>query len=286
MSNAKLIKIMLLGGDLHGLRVVDAGGRVQGILCPRPLFPDAKRKRKEYFDNPGVYLLTDTPGGGELPEVYVGMAVNVGGRIITQDYDRDFWDTLIFFNTMDRSLNEAHARYLESKLISLALEAKGCKLDNKQKPRPNISEMDTLLADNFLADIQLCMSVLGYRFLEMPEKPRGKKEEQEILYFKASGINATGYESSEGFVVKKGSEAVQKPRASLYDRYKGLREDLKKNGVFEEKEGKLVLTQDYTFSSPSAAASVFSGCVMNGLTSWINQKGVELKELQKRKAAL
>ena len=282
MSNSKLINIILLGGDLEGVRVVDTEGNVRGILCPRSLFSDAKSKRKE-FERPGVYLLTGTHEKGELTKVYVGKSKRIGQRIISQDYDKDWWETLICFTSRDDSLNEAHAGYLESKLISLAQKVNQCKLDNKNTHPPSLPETDTIFADNFLKEILLSLSVLGYSYFEIPRKKRGK---QEILHLKAGGINAKGYESSEGFVVLKGSEAVLKPGNALYERYRGLRDDLKKNRVFKEESGKLVLTQDYTFTSSSSAASVLSGNVISGLTSWKNQKGVVLKELQEKKAAL
>ena len=42
----------------------------------------------------------------------------------------------------------------------------------------------------------------------------------------------------------------------------------------------LVLTQDYTFASPSMAAGVLLGRTANGRTEWKDAKGRTLKKLQ------
>ena len=48
----------------------------------------------------------------------------------------------------------------------------------------------------------------------------------------------------------------------------------------EEEEGKYILTQDYTFSSPSAAAAIFLARNANGRTEWKDSSGKTLKEIQ------
>jgi len=43
-----------------------------------------------------------------------------------------------------------------------------------------------------------------------------------------------------------------------------------------------VFTKDTEFSSPSAAAAVIHGGSANGLISWVNSSGVQLKQLQEK----
>jgi hypothetical protein len=59
-----------------------------------------------------------------------------------------------------------------------------------------------------------------------------------------------------------------------------LRNQLKEQGTLKEHAGKLVLTQDYLFSSPSQAATVMLARAANGRTEWKMNDGRSLKQLQ------
>ena len=55
--------------------------------------------------------------------------------------------------------------------------------------------------------------------------------------------------------------------------------------VFTESKDQYLLAQDYTFNSPSQAATVMMGRNANGRVEWKNKKGVTLKELQEAQAS-
>ncbi len=66
----------------------------------------------------------------------------------------------------------------------------------------------------------------------------------------------------------------------MYD----LRQELISKGVLVMQAGLYQFTQDYTFSSPSTAASVLLGRSANGRVEWKGRDGRTLKELQAAEA--
>jgi len=67
------------------------------------------------------------------------------------------------------------------------------------------------------------------------------------------------------FTVKAGSTAVLNDAPS----FKGkLRQQLRDSGILVPKDGLLIFTSDYTFQSPSAAATTVAGSPQNGNTAW------------------
>ena len=88
-------------------------------------------------------------------------------------------------------------------------------------------------------------------------------------------------------MVRAGSQAVVAV-TNAFNQMTGaseLRADLLKNGVLAEEVGALRFTQDYVFSSPSAASDIVLGGSTNGRTSWKDAKGRTLKEIQAAEAA-
>lgn len=155
------IKIFLPGGDSDGLRTIEKSGWSGcGIVVPRSLFPEAK-KRKE-LSRAGVYVLVGPAEESGLPRVYIGEGDPIRPRVEQHASKKDFWTTSIAFTSKDENLNKAHVQYLEARLIALAAQAKRCVLDNGNVPQiPSLSESDTADAAGFLAEMLLCFPVLG-----------------------------------------------------------------------------------------------------------------------------
>ncbi|MEI6234140.1 MAG: DUF4357 domain-containing protein [Planctomycetota bacterium] len=59
-----------------------------------------------------------------------------------------------------------------------------------------------------------------------------------------------------------------------------LRKALIEKGILAERNGKLTLTQDYCFDSPSTAAGVMLGRTANGRIEWKDEQGTTLRDLQ------
>ncbi|MGI6301298.1 MAG: GIY-YIG nuclease family protein [Verrucomicrobiota bacterium] len=271
------IKIFLPDGRPDGLRIVEKSNWTGcGIVCPRSLFNDAKSRPE--FERTGVYILVGTTDKSDLPVIYIGQGDRLIDRFRQHYSQKEFWTSMIFFTAKDEGLNRAHVQHMESRLISLAREAKKCELDNSASPiPPNLSEAEKADVESFLLDILSILPLVG---LSVFEKSQSNLRKKDLLSMKGKGIQAFGGEVPEGFFVQKGSFATLYEVPSIHKGIADLRSRLLDQGILEMADGKYVFTQDYTFNSPSYAAGVVLGRGANGRTEWKNSKGLTLKEIQ------
>ena len=90
-------------------------------------------------------------------------------RLAIHSKEKDFWIRAAAFISKDQNLNKAHVHYLEARMVKLADEAKRCELDNANKPQePSLSDADKADAELYLADMLLCLQVVGVNFLRNP----------------------------------------------------------------------------------------------------------------------
>jgi hypothetical protein len=282
------VRIFIPTGDPEGLRIIEKSNWTgQGLMFPRALFPEV-RQRPE-LQRTGVYVLWGPSESGQLPQVYVGEGDFVRDRLEQHHRQKDFWTHAIVFISKDQNLNKAHVQYLEARLVGLAAEAKRAMLDNSNVPQlPVLSEADRADAEGFLADILLCLPVLGVNVFERPKVPAPTASESEgvqELILRAKGIEASGIYTAEGFIVRAGSQAVKEEVPSIAEYLRSLRQSLLENGVLSDEGNCYRLTQDYTFNSPSAAAGVLLGRRANGRTNWKDAMGRTLKEIQEAAAS-
>jgi hypothetical protein len=271
------IRIFLPDGIPDGLRIIEKSNWTgKGVVCPRALLNTAK-SRKE-FSRAGVYILTGPADSGELPKVYIGEAETIGNRLSQHAIKKDFWTSVAFFVSKDDNLNKAHVQYLESLLVSLATQAKRCKLDNATEPNlPSLSEADQADVEAFFDEMLLCLPAIG---INVFEKPPQKRDDVTLLFCQGAGVLARGYESTDGFVVMKGSEGRGVVTKGCKEGVRNIRSTLLNSGVLSMEGKKCLLTQDYTFSAPSYAAAIFLGRAANGRTEWKTEDGRTLKQLQ------
>lgn len=271
------IRIFLHDGMPDGLRFVEKSNWTgHGIVCPRPRYSTAKALPE--FHRTGVYLLVGPTADENLQKAYIGEGDPIRDRLDDHHANKDFWTSVIAFTSKDSNLNKAHVQYLESRLISLAREAKRCTLDNGNTPAlPSLSDADTAEVETFLDEMLLIFPLLGVTVFEKPPVPT---PQERMLHMKAKGATAKGYEASQGFVVFKGSTAVRETVPSIEKYLVTLRKRLIEQGILEVSGDHYVLTQDYTFDSPSMAAGVMAGRTANGRDEWKDESGRSLKDIQ------
>ena len=255
IPRAFTVRIFLADGSPEGVRIVEKSNwNGRGIVCPRPRLTQAQARKE--FGEPGVYVLVGSSTKTDLPIVYIGEGDPVRDRLLSHnsDSEKDFWTQAVFFTG---NLNKAHIQYLESCLISLAEKAKRCEKANKKQPTlPSLSEIDRADAEGFLEEMLLCFGVLGFDFFQQPPEQNSSLLE---LKLSGKGLNAVGYESENGIVVRRGSDAALKSVPSTSVKSVALREKLIQLGVLELADNKYKFTQDYEFSAPSPAAVVILG---------------------------
>ncbi len=275
------IRIFLADGQPDGLKIVEKSNWTGcGVVCPRPLFSEAKGRRE--FTRTGVYVLVGPSEKSDLPQIYIGEGDPIRPRLEQHASKKDFWTTVIFFTSKDENLNKAHVQFLEARLIELASDAKRCELENSNKPQlPSLSEADSAEVEGFLDEMLLCFPVIG---LSIFEKPTQRASQAKEFVITAKGVRATGYETAQGFVVSIGSEAVADEVPSISSYLSEIRKSLLLSGILKRESNRFVFIQDYLFNSPSTAAGVVLARSANGRTEWQTKDGRSLKEVQEAEA--
>lgn len=276
------IRIFVPDGDPDGLRLVEKSNWTGvGVVFNRSIFKQVLDRPE--FERTGVYVLVGSSEDSTLPTIYIGEGDSVKQRLAAHYSQKDFWDWAVFFVTKDCSLNKAHVKHLESRLLGLAKVAKQCKLYSDQPSLPpTLSEAETADMESFLLDMLSIYPLLGLSVFEKTEVI--KRPDGEVLQIELGGsILARGMEAPQGFVVLKGSVLNDSIGRSFKDGgYKKLRDDLIESGVIEKINDTLTFQEAYTFNSPSAAATVILARGANGRAEWKNADGVSLKHLQEK----
>ena len=293
MSNhGRTVRIYLADGSPTGIRhaeVVNWTG--QAIVCPRTRIGELSNWTE--LQRPGIYILLGEDPALSTPLAYVGEAENVWTRLKQHVAFKDFWDQAVFFTSKDENLTKAHVKYLESRVVELALEAKRIKLENGASPTmSNLPRPDRDAMEAFLEPARILLGSLGFNFLEPIRKHKGGEASASnngplshiTLYLKVEkrGILAEGTVTDEGFVVAKGSIAEKTPRESLGAGYVKRRLELIEQGVLAEFGDHLKFTRDVLFTSPSAAAAIVCASPQNGRQCWKDEHGTTLAKVEEK----
>jgi hypothetical protein len=280
------LRIFVADGDPDGLRVVERSNWVgKALVFPRALLPRVKQRAE--LGQTGVYLLLGPREDGEGEMLYIGEGDPVRPRLESHYAQKDFWNRAVCFVAAPGQLNKAHVQFLEANLIRLARAAKRLPLDNANQPtEPSLSEADCADMQVFLDNMLGMLPVLGvYAFEQV--SPQDAAVAQGVLSCRGKGVAASGYEATQGFVVKAGSQAVVETTPSMQQHVRSmfdLRQELIANGVLVRDGEHYRFAQDYVFPAPSTAAAVVLGRSANGRVEWKDAGGRTLKELQEREA--
>ncbi len=280
------IRIFVANGDPDGLRIIERSNwNGKAMVFPRSVLPEIKKR--EEFGRTGVYLLLGPREDGEGELLYIGEGDPVRPRLESHFSKKDFWNRAIFFVTgQEGALNKAHVQYLEARLIELAQTAKRLPLDNLNHPkRPTLNEADQADMEVFLGHILQILPLLGISAFEKPGMLKTIRKKQ--LFLNSKGVSAEGFESTGGFVVCKGSQAVLESVPSMKTHVRGMydiRKKLLESEVLQKEDTCFRFSQDYSFSSPSTAAAVVMGRSANGRIEWKDKTGRTLKAIQENLA--
>ena len=281
----------MIDGTAYGPRLAEIGNWVgKALFSPRAMVN--KIMHRSEFDNPGVYCLKGDPSDNAYDEkIYIGEAENIKTRLKQHlsDPNKDFKE-VIFFVSKDELLTKTQIRYLESRLIQLAIKAKSSQIDNGNSPNlPTLHEADISDMEYFLEQIKLILPIMGFNFLisstatENPKKEfETKNEVHETYFIKTKTFEAKMIETDQGYIVTKGSEAKKSLSKSCTETYRNMRKKLIDTKIMIEKGDKLIFAEDAIFNSPSAASNMILGRNSNGFTEWVNKVGLTFKEVQER----
>ena len=282
MSNfGKSIRLFLIEGDTGGRWKCELSNWT-GLAFKVPRTLISKCTDRPELQYTGVYFLIGK-SDDQSDNVYIGEAEEVLKRLnqhISNDVWQD-WTECIVFVSRDNELNKAQAKYLESSLYTLAMNAGRCRLVNMNKPtKSSLSEPDRAEMEEFLYNLRILLGAMGHRFLEPPITT---EEEYKGTVFHMSGKNgydARGMPVSDGFVVLKGSRVSDTVSNSFKSTgYCKLRERLIAEGTIVDGR----FTKDYHFDSYSASSGVIQGWSSNGWVEWKTENGETLDAFLSKK---
>lgn len=287
----KKLTVYMIDGTAYGPRLSEIGNWVgKAIYSPRASVN--KIMHRPEFENPGIYCLKGDPTDEAFDEkIYIGEAENIKARLKQHlsDPNKDFKE-LIFFVSKDELLTKTQIRYLESRLVQLALEAKTAQIDNGNSPGlPTLHEADISDMEYFLEQIKLILPVMGFNFLISStvtakdfQHSESKSEIHEKYFIKTKTFKATMTETDQGYIVAKGSEAKKSLSNSCTETYRNMRRKLVETKVMVENGDKLIFVEDAVFNSPSAASNMILGRNSNGFSEWVSKDGLTFKEVQEK----
>lgn len=277
---ARSIKIFLVDGSASGLRTAELGlSTIKAVVVPRVSLSTVMNRPEP--KKTGVYVLIG-PDSDKLgtKKIYIGEGDMIINRLNSHNKDegKDFWEEAVIFVSKDENLTKSHVRYLEARMISLVRDAKRATVANGTTPpeQGKLPEADEIEMEEFISQAKLLLGTLGYDLFEPASTPTKARQEgisthppEKFIYagdkFKAECI--LDLEAGR-FIVKSGSTAKLTEAPSIATTYKNLRTQLISSGVLIKKENAYEFSQDYSFSSITAAAQVVGGKSINGRSAW------------------
>lgn len=296
-SRGKSINLFLMDGEVNG-RIKCTLANWTGVAYKLPRTELEKCNEREDLKQSGVYFLFGTDENTGKRNVYIGQAgIRKNGEGILyrlkehkRNPKKDYWNEAVVFTTSNNSFGPTEISYLENQFTNLALASGRYEIKNGNDPNPgNLTEEKQSEMEDYIDNAQITMGTFDHKVFE-PLAPKSRtvpadseaityENDDEILFFKRKSrksgltIEAQGMQTSEGFVVLKGSSIEMIDSDSIPSAIKKLREQ-------SNIDGQNILQTDTLFSSPSYAAAFVIGGAVNGLTSWRNSNGKSLKEIE------
>lgn len=293
MKRSKNINMFLMDGEVTGI-IKCTLSNWTGVIYKIPRIQLADLKSRDEMKQSGIYFLFGRNEDKQKDVTYIGQATNRknGEGVLlrvqehTRDIHADYFNDVIVLTTQNNSFGPTEISYLENKFTQLAKEAGRFIVKNGNEPNSgNVTEEKQSELDEVVENTLMIVGTLGYRvFVPMTKKVGQHISEGNSTHFylkrktKKSNrmIEAICEQTSEGFVVLKGSQVEMIDSPTLPTSLKELRKELMEANVI--KDG--ILQENQLFSSPSYAAAFLLGMPTNGRTDWKNQDGKTLKELE------
>ncbi|MER6194903.1 GIY-YIG nuclease family protein [Streptomyces cyaneofuscatus] len=230
--------------------------------------------------------------------IYIGEGEEVRIRLDAHVREKDFWSSAFVLTTKDDSLNKAHIRYLEARLIAMAQAAQIAAVENATNPAAlgRLSEPETSDMEAYLDEALILLPLLGVTAFEIYDEPAAsaaaqvtKNDQARITgqrYRLTTQLTeAEGYSDSRGFAVLAGALARKETKV-MVPGYQRIRQELVAEGILVDiNDRQYRLDRTFIFDSPSSAASVLAGGSKNGRTEWKDDQGRTIKENEEATAA-
>lgn len=273
-SPRSLIVIIPDGNPHHLQKVVGSADCVMMIVsreyCQTHNLFDVKE-----LTLPALYVLAD-----DDRKVYIGQAKQFAERVKDHLVKKPWWTRAYVFVSDGRRYHTASIEYLEYLAIRAAQMGVGydCS-ENKQTPsNPTLPIYERPQYDEVFEQIKFFLEYERCFAFNTGEDKEEQVLPQMIFSMTYKKCLSTGYIEdweTRRFCLQKGSEISPITTPSFNS--KQQRDNLLKH-CSKGKGGIFILDKDYSFSSPSMAATCCAGHPQNGLTSWKDSDGILLKQ--------
>lgn len=218
----------------------------------------------------GVYLLIGQDDDGPL--AYVGEAETMADRVKQHASQKDWWEQVVMVTTAGDALHKAHVKYLESRLVELALDAGQIRLENgNAPPRSSLNEAATANMESFLSTLQMVLPAIRVDVLASATRPIKDASDAPpgatafVMKNPKRGFFGTVDLIGGEFVLRKG--ARMRPFSEIpasVERQRIKRHALIDAGKISVKEGFDELLEPLAFNSPSGVSDFVLGTTTSG----------------------
>lgn len=291
----RTVQFLLIDGSASG-RIQARLDNWTGVAYRIPRLMLAASKDREDLRYCGIYFLFGEDENAGEDVVYIGQTSERknGDSLLARcaeharDEGKSFFNEVVFFTTTTDDFGPTELCYLENRFWKLSHDAKRFRIKNGNEPSVgNVTEAKQAELDRFIENAKILMNTLGYRLFEPIVPASSEIERKNVAFYMerntrtGTHVKAEGLWTNDGFVVRKGSELIQKEKHGLLKSAKERRKQLEADGVTElVREGVLLLNEDQLFSSPTAAAVFVTGCPCNGRTTWKTEDGKTFADIE------
>jgi len=276
MVFGKTIQLFLVDGDPNGRWICELSNWT-GVAYKIPRNRVKESESRAELSSPGVYFLFGRDDINDRPLIYIGEAENAIVRLKQHLDKKDNWYEVIVFISKDSNLNKAHIKYLENRFYSIAINCNRYSIDNPTVPtKSSISESEQATLDEFIHNTKILVNALGHKAFEPFTDKTSAANDNKIFYISVGDGKAKCVQTSDGFVLLKGS--------CIHDKStKSLRPGIRKKVEESRTNGKIVndiLREDTLFPNSSYAAQFAVGYSVSGPQQWKTTDGKTLKSFE------
>lgn len=278
-NSGQSLELFFIDGTPDGMLTAEIFNWTGHVLVtPRIRLPEALKREEAGFT--GVYILLGDNDDGNSVHAYIGESDDVAARIRNHDANRDWWTRAVLITSAANSLNKAHVRYLESRLIEEARRARRMKLENgNTPPLPSLSEAAKANMEQFVGYVLTILPAIridGFLIktrtqtsqVPIPNETANNPSAVFSLKLANGDVDATARLENGEFIVQAGSIGRSK-WIGVDHNYKNLFNEVIESGVYVEDGTRRRFSKSYAFSSPSAAGAVLTGRATAGPVAWV-----------------
>lgn len=248
------------------------------LMTPRIRLAEALGRTESAYT--GIYILLGSDEASNRTRAYIGEAEDVAERLRNHDAKREWWTHAVLITSKANSLNKAHVKFLEARLVEEAKRAGNMVLENSNTPpKPSLSESATSNMEQFIDYLLTVLPAIRVDGFLVKTRDARSAEIKSVANFKTSipifelklsngEVNATAHLENGEFVVQPGSFG-RATWIGVTHNYQRLFDALTESGVYVESGQGRIFSTAYAFSSPSAAGAVLTGRATAGPIAWV-----------------